>query len=234
MRINIYIILLLILANPAHAQILNKPENDLQVSDCKCLQINLSNRLKLKSFSNNYPEDYELGKHIISIRPIGILKRDWRDRLDTAFAISYEQILGNGKLAIRIPVEIGLHSKSYFISPTLKLYSGRQGTVRYAIGPQLTLGSGLHNLWVDDPKLGYTDIQVRRTQIGLMLNQSVNITIAHSFYIGLDLGLGAMVYNSVKNDSDAAGLAVLIFGPIGFIGFISPSMQGGLSIGFRF
>ncbi|MBK7761805.1 MAG: hypothetical protein IPI46_00340 [Bacteroidetes bacterium] len=212
----------------------NVNKNELQNSGQSYMYTNLKSQQSFRPYGNNYPEDDEMGQNIIGIRLMGILVRDWRDRVDTAVAISYERILGSGRFSIRTPLEIGLHSKSFFISPTLKMYAGRQGVVRYAIGPQLTLGAGMHNHWIEDPKLGYVAKQVRRTQVGLMLNQSVNITIAKQFYVGVDLGLGAMVYNSIKNDNDAAVLGVILFGPIGFLGFVSPSVQGGLSLGYRF
>lgn len=181
------------------------------------------------SHSDNNDKD-ELGLNIISISPLGISKHDWDTTTGQDIGICYERISNNGKFGFTLPVYFGLKNHGFYVNPVLKLYVNGQGTFRYAFGPQIVAGTEYAMLdHYDSLTFEHTRQYKKRSQFGIMFNHSLNVTVAHHFYVGADLAFGVILYNSPKREID--GLDVLF---TGLLALINPSLSAGIHAGFRF
>jgi hypothetical protein len=182
------------------------------------------------SFGFNQDES-EFASNIVSIYPISYAKHDWDTSWNHDIGISYEWISGNGKFGFKLPLYYSTNTQGIYIDPVLKLYARGQGVCTYAVGPQFVLGSQTiitgENYNSATHSIEYE--KARRTQFGLMFNNSLNITISHRFYIGAEFAFGAIIYNYPKLEPNVIG--IIFFGPA-FL--VNPSLSAGISTGIRF
>lgn len=178
----------------------------------------------------------DLGNNIISFSPFGIgLTAANQQSPDVTIALSYEHISKNGYIGIKIPVMASLYNPYFYALPTIKLYPGKQGVAKYAIGPQLLLASGTVKVlenntpYANDEKL----ISKQRKQFGFMLNNSFNFTIAKHVYVGLDLSLGVIYYDNAPNAIVNANQD-FYSGSKNSSNSISPCTHIGFNMGYRF
>lgn len=136
--------------------------------------------------------------------------------------LSYEH-LPNNYLGIKVPVMIGINSQYVNVGVEAKLYPTRNtGAVRYAIGPTLMYGMGQKKTeeYVYNPQTGNYTMQtfVRdRNHFGFLLNNSLNVTIMQSFYVGIDGGLGINYYDSdAQNTNNNMSVAAQLHFGIGY------------------
>ena len=147
------------------------------------------------------------GKNIISFSPVQIVFSDVEQSSpDVAVAFTYERIFNNNLVAFRLPVSLSMKNNFFYVMPTLKLYPRKQGIAKYAVGPQLLFGSGdgTYQDYYQDPVsfMTYTkDITMNRRQVGFLINNSVNFTIAKAFYVGVDASLGIIYYDNLPKNS---------------------------------
>jgi len=126
----------------------------------------------------------------------------------------------------------------FYVMPTLKLYPRKQGIAKYAVGPQLLFGSGdgTYQDYYQDPVsfMTYTkDITMNRRQVGFLINNSVNFTIAKAFYVGLDASLGLIYYDNLpKNNYNYYNSNLTQYTTQN--SRISPAFQLNFSMGYRF
>lgn len=177
--------------------------------------------------------DDEFKHHIISFSPLGMLITGSNDSVVPAMSLTYEYVFDGGKISVLVPLKKGLINQSFYISPGFKFYPFGQGAIRYAIGPQFTFGSSMHNKFVNHysysnayASSGYK--RVKNSQIGFMINNSLNATISKRLYLGLDLGMGIYLYNS-QPDEELDSM-YFYFGPNLDIQFCA---QAGLHFGVR-
>ncbi len=182
-------------------------------------------------------EDVRLGKNILAVSPIQILltNADQSDP-DLAVNISYERILNNPHLSFRVPVCLSLMSNYFYLLPTVKAYPFKQGPVKYAVGPQFLVGFGdfNDNRYVYNPQSGQNvqlDTTFNRKQFGFLINNSLNITLMKSLYVGLDASIGIIYYDNLpKNYYNNYGLTPLSTGNSN----VGPAFQLHFNIGYRF
>ena len=180
----------------------------------------------------------DFGKNILSFSPLQVVAADIEESPDVALTASYERILDNELIGIKLPVSFSLNNNYIYFMPTLKLYPARQGVAKYAVGPQFLIGfgDGSYQERVYNPSTGITSAkttEVSRKQFGFLINNSVNFSIAKSLYIGLDAGLGIIYYDNLPDDTynyyGSSGLT-----PFDDNSNINPAFQIGFSMGFRF
>lgn len=179
-----------------------------------------------------------LGPNMLSFAPLQVLQTSHYDSSpDVAIGISFERVLDNEVAAIKLPVSFSLKKNYYYIMPVLKLYPMKQGPVKYAIGPQLLVGMG-DGQYTDtyvDPLSGMYITQTRtihRRQLGFLINNSLNFTVARNFYMGMEAALGIIYYDNLP-----AGISnnttVFSLSPLGD-SKISEAFNLNFCMGFRF
>ena len=142
------------------------------------------------------------GRNIISISPMQLLvikHLDSQDNTDVGVNFAYERISKNEYFGFKLPVTFSLKSPYYYFMPALKIYPFGQGPVKFSFGPQFYVGTGQYDYDYNSYDYPYTtDIHIRkdRTQVGFLINTSINFTIMQSFYLGLEAGLGINYYES--------------------------------------
>lgn len=178
----------------------------------------------------------EYGKNIISFSPVQLIATDLNVKPDIAVAFSYERILQNELISVRLPFSASLYNGYFYCMPTIKLYPKKQGIVKYAIGPQFLFGTGEaeRTVWVQSGfGSGYEKIEKgTRTQLGFLLNNSVNFTVAKSIYAGMDVSVGLKYIDNMPNVNNSD----VVFFPIGGggSGVLSQSLLLGFNMGYRF
>ncbi len=178
----------------------------------------------------------ELGKNIISFTPVQIIANDiFNENPDLTIGLSYERIFNNEMISFRLPVSVSIEKKAYYFMPTIKLYPKKQGLVKYAIGPQFLFatreetyssyvtGSGgvVYEKLVTDT----------RSQLGFLINNSVNFTFSKALYLALDFSLGLKYFDSMPNRNNFTGIS-----PFGGNGnnSVSQTFQLNFNMGYRF
>jgi hypothetical protein len=184
-------------------------------------------------------ESLTYGKNIISFSPVQIVLTDVEQSSpDVAVAFAYERIFNNNLVAFRLPVSLSMKNNFFYVMPTLKLYPTQQGIVKYAVGPQLLFGSGdgIYQDHYQDPVSFMTctkAIIINRRQVGFLINNSVNFTIAKAFYVGLDASLGIIYYDNLpKNSYNYFSSNLTQFTTQN--SRIGPAFQLNFSMGYRF
>ncbi|MBK7761804.1 MAG: hypothetical protein IPI46_00335 [Bacteroidetes bacterium] len=186
----------------------------------------------LGSGTSTQLSDDEFKHHIIAISPLSMLMTGSNDSVVPAISISYEYVLDGGKVSVYVPFKKGLINQSFYVSPGFKIYPFGQGAIRYAVGPQFTFGSSMHNKYVNyySYSNGYSSSgykRVKNNQLGFMVNNSLNATIAKRLYLGLDLGIGVYLYNSEPDDK------IDTFFDLGPIIDVQFCTQAGVHLGIR-
>ena len=155
--------------------------------------------------TNNEPNP-GFGTHIVTVVPIQFLSNNQDDYSggDVALGVAYEKILKNEYVGIKLPFSFSLKSPGFFyFMPGVKLYPKKQGVVKYAVGPQFSLGIGTVKRKVYDynsPYGTYIIYKENSTQLGFMINNSLNVTVAKEFYLGIELGIGVQYFDSRDNN----------------------------------
>jgi len=172
--------------------------------------------------------------NVISVSPMQFTENG------LGFGLSYERAIDKkGIIAFYLPAAMtfNLNNSHYdyntgttvngnkdamlYAMPGVKVYpTGSFGTVRYAVGPSLVVGTGQKSGTNFSPISGSP--AVYRTQshfvLGIMVNNSLNINPSERIYLGLELGLGFTYMNQIGGlNQNTLFLA-----------------QGGFRIGYRF
>ncbi|MBP6334802.1 MAG: hypothetical protein KA444_04955 [Bacteroidia bacterium] len=170
------------------------------------LSILVSGLTMLTASAQKPAETSGYGKNIISFSPIQITAinpiNDERDA-DVCVNFSYERISENEAFGFKLPVSFSLKDPYYYIMPVLKIYPFKQGVVKYAIGPQFYFGFGEIERRFSSYNYPYTPdttINVNKTQVGFMINHSLNFSIMQNFYMGIEASLGINYYDSNKDE----------------------------------
>lgn len=177
----------------------------------------------------------EYGNNIITFTPMMAITNDPMDNgSDIGVGFNYERILNNSLIGIKLPVTFSLRSPGFFyFMPTIKLYPTHQGVVRYAVGPQFYIATGkvkhtITQYYWDGYQSFYQDSSYNEnhTQLGFMINNSINLTIAKNLYMGMDISLGVRYYDSNTEDKNAINSFET--------DAVSPNVQFSFTMGYRF
>ena len=173
------------------------------------------------------------GKNIISFSPVQLMVNDFNGDADATIGLSYERILDNEMISFKLPVHFSLQKSAFYILPTIKLYTKKQGPVKYALGPQflIAIGDDSYSTYVQvGPGSGYNVTkEYTRKQFGFLLNHSANFTIAHSFYASIEGAIGIIYADNKPEDYNYYGLS-----PFGNSSAIQPAFQFNFAMGYRF
>lgn len=177
----------------------------------------------------------EYGNNIITFTPMMAISNDAMDNeSDIGVGFNYERILNISLIGIKVPFSFSLRNPGFFyFMPTIKLYPTHQGVVRYAVGPQFYIASGKakhtysQSYW-DGYQYTYQDTSYSEshTQLGFMINNSLNLTIAKNLYMGMDLGIGVRYFDSNKENRHKYNSFET--------DVVSPNVQFSFTMGYRF
>lgn len=155
------------------------------------------------------------GNNIISVMPMQITS-------GVGVGLAYERVLDKeGILSFYMPATVAFNDNTidpvtgttttgntqptYYIMPGVKFYpTGGKGVVRYAVGPNLAYVTGndyVNELLYDNAgNVVGQDIGWRkRSALGIMITNSLNINPTAHIHMGLELGLGFTYFNKVAN-----------------------------------
>ncbi len=140
------------------------------------------------------PKEYN---HIIAFHPLHAIANEF-----VGLGLSYERLL-NDQVGIKIPVMMAINNPyvNIGISPRFYPKSKENRDVRYAISPTFNFGFGHSNYieYVINPVTGFTnrvEKKYQRTQVGFILNNSINITLNEQIYFGVEGGIGINYYDN--------------------------------------
>jgi hypothetical protein len=108
----------------------------------------------------------------------------------------------------------------FYLMPGIKIYpTGCYGIVKYAVGPSLVLAAGqktdAYNSYSGYPNNNQTH---SHQLLGMIINNSLNVSASEHVYLGLDFGFGFTYFNRVGGlNQGTQGL-----------------VQGGVKVGYRF
>ncbi|MBC7553241.1 MAG: hypothetical protein H7257_04625 [Taibaiella sp.] len=169
---------------------------------------------------------------IISVSPIQFTENG------VGFSLGYEQgIDKDGIVSFMLPVMATFNlahndlqngnkqDAMYYFMPGIKFYpTSSHGLVKYSIGPSLVIGAGQqtdmdYNQYTTSVYPYYNGYVTRdKFHLGVMLNNSMNITPTPHFYLGLDFGFGFTYLTRIDNiNQGTKGL-----------------VQGGFRMGYKF
>ncbi len=157
------------------------------------------------------------------------------------FELGYEGGLdAGGIVAVNLPLvatfnlskdDLNMGNKQdamFYFMPGIKFYpTSSFGKVKYAIGPSLVLAAGqetknypIYNVYPYNYYNTYTDNYVTKDklQLGVMINNSLNINPTEHFTMGLDFGFGFTYVTKI--DGETQNMRGLV--------------QGGFKLGYRF
>ena len=184
--------------------------------------------------SGSKSSNTSFGKNILSFSPVQLIVTNAnQDVPDVGVSLAYERIFNNKMMSFKLPVSFSLNNHYTYIMPMLKLYPAKQGVVKYAVGPQLLIGMGdgtYHSYSQDSNGVSHFQTNtIKRHQLGFLVNNSINFTLAKAFYIGLDASLGIIYVDNMPRDT---------FYYTGVMpttnNAISPAFQMNFCMGYRF
>jgi len=135
----------------------------------------------------------QYGQNIIAFHPVSLIASNF-----VGLGASYERLV-NPMFGIKIPFMVAMNNNYYNIGLEAKLYPSRNtGPVKYAIAPCLMFGMGTSDetnyIWSGGSYIPQTTSR-NASHFGFLLNQTLNITISHHYYIGADGGIGINYYD---------------------------------------
>jgi len=167
----------------------------------------------------------DYGKSLISFTP-GKLYADFDPYV--MVGASYERFF-NDYVSYKVPLHFALNFNYVQSGVELKMYpTAHQGVFKYSIGPYLFAGryDDSEIITAFDSNTGSSFERLEETkcfQIGLSLQQALNLTISEQFYIGLEQGFGLTNLNRSRvNDGPVRNLGTQF------------NLNMGLHLGFRF
>lgn len=136
-------------------------------------------------------------KHLIAFHPLHVNADNF-----VGIGFSYERAVNNN-FGIKIPMMVSLNQPYVNLGVSAKFYPRKNNNdpVSYAIAPTLYAGKGQdrNRIYSYDPVTGQEKITIDntpRTQIGFLLNHSLNVNVAQQVYLGLDGGIGINYYDN--------------------------------------
>ncbi len=138
------------------------------------------------------------------------------DLVFNEFTISYERLLKEGKIGIQIPLSFGYNRSNFYSDnfrslfysgATLNFYPTGQGIFKYFMGPQLILGYGEEQDYVDyfDDQGNYIGTENLTTQSfygKFFVNNGIIFTPIKNLSISTYLSLGIRYLNKSPQDND--------------------------------
>lgn len=136
-------------------------------------------------------------KHTLAFHPLHVNADDF-----IGIGFSYERAV-NANFGIKIPMMVSLNQPYVNLGVSAKFYPRKNSNdaVSYAIAPTLYAGKGQdrNEVYSFDPVTGQSVLTIDktpRTQIGFLLNHSLNVNVAEQVYLGLDGGIGINYYDN--------------------------------------
>ncbi|PLX02547.1 MAG: hypothetical protein C0595_10345 [Marinilabiliales bacterium] len=141
-------------------QIFGSTQEDLKLVDKQDVKMIAYANGKIDDFSDN-DSDHKI---INSDFKKNLIAYHLADLLINNFTISYERILNNGKVGIKIPFslgydgdyeELGDFQNKFYSGVSINFYPTGQGSWRFFMGPEIRLGQGHVNDYIYNYDTGY-------------------------------------------------------------------------------
>ena len=148
--------------------------------------------------------------------------------------LSYERILGDGNISIKVPVAFGFYGMNPYETPFefnnlfysgfgLNFYPGGQGRVRYFVGPNLRMGVGRSSdyyYYYDEWGNYYYDEYYEETSFYMkyLVDNGITVMPTRNFSISAILSLGVR----------------FVFDPPEYQNRVRPDAQFAINLGLRF
>ena len=139
----------------------------------------------------------KLYKHTVAFHPLHANADNF-----IGVGFSYERTVNNN-FGIKVPMMVSLNQPYVNLGVSAKFYPRKNNAdpVAYAIAPTLYVGKGQdrNQIYTYDPITGQETVtydNTPRTQIGFILNHSLNVYVAQQVYLGLDGGIGINYYDN--------------------------------------
>lgn len=146
------------------------------------------------------------GRNIVAYHVFDIIYKD--------FSFSYEHVFKNGKLGIKIPVAVGYNTKEgrdgpreyinlFYSGVGLNVYLMGQRMASYFIGPEIHLGQGQEEYYVQDYN-NYTGTTYYDKYFywRLIINNGISFSPIPNFRLAAVLGLGVRNYKIPESKDD--------------------------------
>lgn len=165
----------------------------------------LSTILLYGSASAQAPSESGYGDNLVTLLPFSGYASTHAG--DVLVGISYERFLSE-HISLRAPVKVGLLNSSIQALVGAKFYTvGHDTEVSYSLGPAFIFNRSVQE---EEAQLYSDDIWIERieeetvTQFGFILLNSLNVTIQHDIFIGMETGLGINYINHIEREGRAA------------------------------
>lgn len=148
--------------------------------------------------------DKPYGKNLLTFEPFHAFASP--EVSDVAVGVSYERFI-NDYASFKVPFHVGLINNSFQTGLGVKFYPGGHAKpVKYAIAPTIVYtGSNRDEEFFEwDPVTQQSYSRIRNqqtTQLGFVLNSSLNVTIQNNLYFGMETGLGINYLNRTRLDN---------------------------------
>jgi hypothetical protein len=157
----------------------------------------LSTSILASAQKKNTPNKEKVYKHTVAFHPLHVNADDF-----IGVGFSYERTVNNN-FGIKIPMMLALNQPYVNLGVSAKFYPRKNNNdpVSYAIAPTLYVGKGQdrNRIYNFNPITGEQTLTIEttpRTQIGFLLNHSLNVNVAEQVYLGLDGGIGINYYDN--------------------------------------
>ncbi len=163
-----------------------------------CIMAALSLAAQIKTEGNGtgiIPPVSKLGKHLLTVAPLLFTENG------VGFSVGYERALdANSYAAFSLPL-VGTFNTSrrdifghrpndpmFYLMPGFKFYpTGNNSKAKYALGPSFVIGFG-KTAGYDD--FYYLQRMKNKFILGVLLDNSLNLNITNTIYLGLNFGFG--------------------------------------------
>jgi hypothetical protein len=179
------------------------------------------------SVAAQHSEGFNYGKNLFSFSPVQL-----SERTPTGVGVQYERFIGSSnKFSLYFPFaysfghsdpcDPNIRARVFYAYPGVKFYpAGYQHKVTYAVGPSLALGKGTSNCNCDDIEALISDTKPNAyrpvMQMGVIINNSVNIQATEHLYFGSELGIGASYLNTLGGKNIGNDLMVQLNVKVGW------------------
>lgn len=167
-------------------------------------EIKYQNANKRSQVSNQSPiiDGSSLGNNIISYNFFGIVYKN--------IGFSYERILGNGNLSLKLPVSFSMGKFDEYTNRghvfqtglDLNIYPLGQGDLRYYLGPSIRFGemtdSDPDYVFENGQQVNVQEENIESSYIGFMFNNGVRWQPTNNFSLSSNAGIGIRGFENEK------------------------------------
>jgi len=159
------------------------------------------------SVAAQHQDGFGYGRNLFSLSPIQM-----SERTPTGIGVQYERFIGSSnKLSLYFPFSYSfgqsdpcdptVRARIFYAYPGVKFYpAGYKHRITYSFGPSLVFGRGTTNCDCGGTEAVTEDVKPKEykpvTEMGAIINNSVNVQATGHLYFGGEIGIGASYLNT--------------------------------------